>query len=270
MIGKFQIRSLRVIFARIRIKLAQNIAACIPFGSRFCCYCKKSSPYFLPYKSGTKGMPTLMQNLNVIGSDVDNHTCPKCGSHDRERLLKLYLNASLLGAIVRGKKVLHFAPESKFSKHIQMAEPKLYIQADLYPISKDVLCVDLMSTTFEDATFNLVIANHVLEHVSNVSTALNEIHRILTVNGFALLQVPYSTVLTKTFEDEGIVTPEARLQAYGQEDHVRLFGRDIIHFIESFGFEAKVRRHQDNLIDCDASLHGVNMHEPLFLFKAIK
>lgn len=44
---------------------------------------------------------------------------------------------------------------------------------------------------FEDASFNLVFANHFLEHAPCTLRTLNEIHRILAPGGRVVIQVPY-------------------------------------------------------------------------------
>lgn len=248
----------------------RKLGGIIPIGSRYCCYCEKKSPFFMSYKGGTKGLPPLMRVLDVIGSDVNNHLCPKCQSHDRERHLKLYFDTMGLQKNISQNSVLHFAPERWFSKYVQASQPSIYIKADLYPNSPDIQQIDMLETGFKNCEFDLVIANHVLEHVNDIGKALTELHRVLKTGGVALFQTPYSNVLHATFDDEGIVTTEARLQAFGQEDHVRLFGRDIFSFIESFGFKSRVVSHQEALAEFDATYHGVNLHEPLFLFERLE
>jgi SAM-dependent methyltransferase len=130
-----------------------------------------------------------------------------------------------------------------------------------------VVKADMEAMPFADAAFDLVIANHVLEHVDDERKALGEVARVLAPGGFAILQTPYSARLHATWRDPGIDTPEARLQAYGQEDHVRLFGRDIFERIASAGFESHVRRHAELLGDVDPGVAGVNAAEPFFLFR---
>lgn len=254
---------------RSRVGLARRFAALVPFGSRFCCFCGKRSPFFMPFGRGDKGLPPLMRVLDVVGSDLNNHLCPKCRSHDRERHLKLYFDTLMLYKNITQKSVLHFAPESHFSKYIQAAQPATYIKADLFPTASDIRRVDMLATGFKDGEFDFVIANHVLEHVSDIEAAIKELARVVKPGGFAVFQTPYSKVLATTFEDKGIVTTEARLQAYGQEDHVRLFGSNIFLFIESFGFANRVTTHRAVMDKCDSTYHGVNLHEPLFLFERL-
>jgi SAM-dependent methyltransferase len=120
---------------------------------------------------------------------------------------------------------------------------------------------------FGDGQFDFVVANHVLEHVQEDAHALREIFRVLKPGGQAVLQTPYSAVLHQTFSDPGISTPEARLQLYGQEDHARLYGRDIFDRFTGCGLEARVGTHAELLPGLDAVRHGVNPQEPFFLFE---
>ena len=242
-------------------------AGWVPGGNRACAACGQRVWRFMPYRDGSRGVPPLMRALDGIGSDVDHFECPRCGAHDRERHLLLYMRAAGLFERIYGARVLHFAPERRLWPKIAAATPAEYVRCDLHPATPDVAKVDIEAMPFADAAFDLVIANHVLEHVDDDARALAEIHRVLAPGGLAILQTPYSAMLHATWRDPGICTPEARLQAYGQEDHVRLFGRDIFDRIVAAGFESCVRGHADLLPDVDPSIAGVNVREPLFLFR---
>jgi SAM-dependent methyltransferase len=208
-----------------------------------------------------------MQVLDMVGSDTENFECPRCGAHDRERHLLLYLRASGVLAELGGKAILHFAPEKRLSRYVCAMGLGRYVPCDLFPQDPQVLRVDMLDMPFADGTFDVVIANHVLEHVDDDARGLAEIHRVLKRGGIAILQTPYSGRLHRTWQDPGIDTPAARLQAYGQEDHVRLFGRDLFDRIVAAGFASDVRRHADLLADVDPVVAGVNAEEPFFLFR---
>lgn len=203
----------------------------------------------------------------MVGSDVDHFECPRCGSHDRERHLFLYFRETEIIRRMPGHAVLHFAPEKHLRKLIQQAGPALYVPCDLYPQSNDVQRVDMENIQFDDETFDFVIANHVLEHVSDVQRSLSEIRRILKPSGYAVLQTPYSQRLLSTWSDAGMDTPQARLEAFGQEDHVRVFGQDIFSIITNAGFSSHVTTHSEILKYYDSKKYGVNILEPLFLFQ---
>lgn len=243
------------------------LAGWLPGGSRACAMCGHKVWRYMPYHRGSRGAPPLMRALDGVGSDVDHFECPRCGAHDRERHLLLYMRASGLFERLGGMRVLHFAPERRLWPRIAAAMPSEYVRCDLFPSMPGVVKADMEAMPFADAAFDLVIANHVLEHVDDERKALGEVARVLAPGGFAILQTPYSARLHATWRDPGIDTPEARLQAYGQEDHVRLFGRDIFERIASAGFESHVCRHAELLGDVDTGVAGVNAAEPFFLFR---
>jgi SAM-dependent methyltransferase len=218
----------------------------------------------MPYRAA--GKVPLMAALRIVGSDIDHFECPRCGAHDRERHLLLYLRASGLLEKLPSLRVLHFAPERHLSRRIAALAPTQYLKCDLYPGSADVQHVDIEHMSFDDGSFDLVIANHVLEHVSDDNKAISEVSRVLKPGGWAVLQTPYSDMLEKTWSDPGIATAAARLQAYGQEDHVRLFGRDIFERFSRHGLSAKVSTHAELPEAGHYKRLGVNPREPFFLF----
>ncbi len=232
-----------------------------------CNMCDQRVQRFLPFKGGWADVPPLIRQLGVVGSDVENFECPACGCHDRERHLLMYLKASGLMQRMKGAKILHLAPELNLQRFISSAMPAQYIQGDLYPNQPNVEKVDLHSVPYPADYFDFVLANHVLEHVQDDLMALKEIYRVLRFGGHAILQTPYSSVLTKMFEDSGIQSDEARLQAYGQEDHCRLYGRDIFQRFETVGLNSLAIEHIKIIGNIDCIVHGINADEPFFLFQ---
>lgn len=94
--------------------------------------------------------------------------------------------------------------------------------------------IDITNIHFEDSTFDYVISNHVMEHISDESKAISEIKRVLKRNGKWIFSFPICTDID-TYEDKSIVTDEDRLKMYGQEDHVRLYGRDYKERFMQYG-----------------------------------
>lgn len=233
--------------------------------NRYCCICDTNIGSFFPYRGGKRA--PLMVALDTIGSDVRNFGCPRCGCHDRERHLLLYLKAFGLLDRIEGAAILHFAPERRLSRIIESKAPGRFVKGDLYPASKDIETIDMLAIDYPSESFDFVIANHVLEHVDDDFLALSELRRVLKAGGYAILQTPYSSKLTQTFSDPGIDSNSARYQAYGQEDHVRLYGGDIFARIESAGFKSRVATHEERLADIDPLKFGVNEKEPFFLFE---
>ena len=234
---------------------------------RYCCICDRNIGSFFSYRGGKRA--PLMIALNTIGSNVKNFGCPYCGCHDRERHLLLYLKALGLLDRLEGAAILHFAPELRLSEIIEAKVPGRYVKGDLYPTSDNIEMIDMLAIDYPSQSFDFVIANHVLEHVDDDFLALSELRRVLKSGGHAILQTPFSNKLKQTFSDPGIDNDLARYQAYGQEDHVRLYGSDIFSRIESAGFKSLVVAHEEKLADIDPRKFGVNEKEPFFLFERV-
>ncbi len=254
------------------IKIIQALKGRIPFFGRHSCnICGHRLRCFIPYNAGRAGVSTLPNVLSVIGSDTINFECPWCGAHDRERHLLMYMRVAGLFDALPDMSVLHFAPERRLSRLIAAKKPAGgYIKCDLYPNAPDVECIDMQATPYSDMSFDLVIASHILEHVADDTKALKEIYRILKPEGYAILQTPFSPKLHVTWSDKGVDTEQARLIAYGQEDHVRLFGRDIFDRFSLSGLTPSVLQHDEVLSIYDSNQYGVNRSEPFFLFKKDK
>ena len=245
----------------------KNSFSKIPFGAKhFCTICNQRIQYFLPYRRGIADTPPFLRHMEIIGSDVENFSCPSCMSHDRERHLLMYLKASGILKKMHGKNVLHIAPEKNIKNLISSITTN-YVMGDLYPTEKIIEKINLQKVDYPDENFDFVIANHVLEHVENDAEAINEIYRITRPGGYAILQTPYSNVLHHTFYDPGIKTDLARLNAYGQEDHQRLYGLDLPIRIQSSGFQSLMQKHNDLLLNVDSYKFGGNPTKPFFLFQ---
>jgi len=253
----------------IKIKhFLMRLLARIKFNPKhFCIICNSRIQFFLPYRNGWKDVPPFIRELDVIGSDVSAFSCPICRCHDRERHLFFYLTASHLLDTISGSNILHIAPEAHIAKIIAANNPAMYIQGDLYPTNEKIHRINIEKTEFPNNYFDFIIANHILEHVSNDTAALQEVRRVLKPGGYVILQTPYSAKLKAVFSDEGIDTDSARLQAYGQEDHVRLYGSNLADFIASFGFKSLVSSHNQLLPHVDPKQTGTNIKEPFFLFR---
>ena len=167
------------------------------------------------------------------------HTiCPNCGSEVRHRLLVAAMNSFEqlnANALVKNKKVLHFAPEPLLTE-ILKRNSKQYITTDFARDNVDLKLDMCDMHVLEDNSFDLIIACDVLEHVSNDSNAIRELYRVLRPGGWAILTVPQKNGLAVTFEDKSIITESGRLEAFGQEDHLRIYGDNFPDILKSHDF----------------------------------
>lgn len=135
--------------------------------------------------------------------------------------------------------MLHIAPELCFIDRFEALENIEYITGDIEsPLAK--VKMDIHDIPFEANTFDIVFCNHVLEHVESDIRAMEEMQRVLKPGGWAILQVPFFYPLNEeTTEDTSITDPRERERRFGQDDHVRLYGKDYADRIRSTGFHVK-------------------------------
>ncbi|HEX2394368.1 MAG TPA: methyltransferase domain-containing protein, partial [Bacteroidales bacterium] len=93
----------------------------------------------------------------------ENALCPGCLSLERHRLLWLFLK-NRTGFFKDAIKVLHIAPEQCFYDRFKKMKNLVYTTADLESPLADVK-LDVQKMPFADDVFDVVICNHVLEHV---------------------------------------------------------------------------------------------------------
>jgi SAM-dependent methyltransferase len=175
----------------------------------------------------------------------ENVLSPGTLSLERHRLFWLYLKNET-SFFKDNSRVLHFAPEQAFFKRFRKMRNIDYVTTDLKSPIADVKA-DICDLPFQDNEFDIIICNHVLEHIPNDKKAMRELFRILKNNGMAIIQVPYDKNRRETYEDDNITNPRERRRIFGQYDHVRIYGMDYFDRLRSVGFEVEA-------IDLTASL----------------
>jgi SAM-dependent methyltransferase len=160
-----------------------------------------------------------------------NAQCPRCESLERHRLL--FLAFQQRGLLSGSERVLHFAPESCLEKFIRSSSAS-YRTADFEPGRAEIV-LNIEKIDEPDKTVDLVIANHVLEHVDD-RAAMREIHRILSDHGRMVISVPIIEAWAKSYDNPSITSLAERVLHFGQQDHLRFFGRDFRDRISDAGF----------------------------------
>lgn len=181
--------------------------------------------------------------------------CPRCGAAERHRLLALFLEreTDLLRAPHR---VLHFAPEPPVAALLSPRANLEYVSGDLTP-GAAMEVMDITSIPRQDASFDVVICNHVLEHVPDDRQAMRELFRVLEPGGTAYLQHPIDPDRASTDEDPSIDDPAEQLRRFGQQDHVRIYGRDHVTRLAEAGFQVKRRPYDDEVPQADRRRYGL-------------
>lgn len=165
----------------------------------------------------------------------ENALCPNCLALERHRLLWLYLNEKT-NLFTDNLKFLHIAPELCFMDYFRRQKNIQYSTADLESPWADVH-LNVENMPLETESYDVVMANHILEHVDNLDKALSEIYRILKKGGFAILLSPINPKRLSTYQDKTITDPLEREKHFGQKDHVREFGMDYATILKREGVE---------------------------------
>ena len=171
----------------------------------------------------------------------EHAVCWKCRSQVRHRLLVdalQFIPGLSLKELADGKRILHFAPEG-LTTPLFMPRAATYKTADFMRDDVDAQ-LDLTNMPSQaDNSVDLLICCDVLEHVPDHVQGMREMFRVLAPGGTAILTVPQKDNLEKTESDPTITDPQERLRRFGQEDHVRIFGNDMVSLLESVGFEVR-------------------------------
>ncbi len=192
-----------------------------------------------------------------------NALCPNCLALERHRLIWLFLKQKT-DFLDKKQDVLHIAPELCFIKRFENIHSDQYITADIEsPLAKVKL--DVHEMPFENNSFDVAFCNHVMEHVADDIKAMQEIHRVLRPGGWAILQIPLFHPLPEvTYEDPSITDPREREKAFGQDDHVRLYGKDYADRLRSAGFEVTEDDFVNSLSKEDQARFALPADEPIF------
>jgi SAM-dependent methyltransferase len=133
-----------------------------------------------------------------------------------------------------------------------------------YPVSSTIRKLDLLDIDYPDRYFDIVICNHILEHIPDDLAAMKEIFRVIESQGTAILLVPIGAKLNETYEDATKVTAKERAQAFGQYNHVRIYAEgDYLDRLRSVGFRATAETLR--LSEKGRVQYGINGREKIYV-----
>jgi SAM-dependent methyltransferase len=222
------LRSLKPLAGRLRPELLGRVRAARNRGDAVeCPCCRGTFARFLSHR------------------DRAGAKCPRCGALERHRVIWLYIQERT-DLLTRRQSMLHVAPEYELQARLSRLAHLDYLSVDLdSPLAMEV--ADVTDFAYADDSFDVIFCNHVLEHVPDDRAALSELFRVLRPGGWAILLTPIDHDREATYEDPDVVTPEDRLREFGQEDHVRIYGRDYVARLEQAGFDVSVERFGEHL-----------------------
>lgn len=196
-----------------------------------------------------------------------NALCPSSLSLERHRLMWLYLKnkTEFFASNIR---LLHIAPELCFMGIFEKLENIDYITGDLEsPLAK--VKMDVLDIPFEENSFDVVFCNHVMEHVENDIKAMSEIFRVLKSGGWAIMQSPVYPYLEKTLEDPSVTDPIEREQMYGQNDHMRKYGKDYGDRLKKVGFNVTEDKYLNELDDYTRKRYALPEEEIIYFCRKV-
>lgn len=191
-----------------------------------------------------------------------NGYCPRCNAKARHRQAWLVLAQRGLLGTLEGP-LLAVAPKPCELRALSLRPRVVARSVDLVPTPGVSAVADLTALPFSDAAFDAAICIHVLEHVDDDGAAMRQLRRVLRPGGWALIGVP-CRLDSITYEDPAVTDPVDRRRAFGEADHRRVYGADIVDRLSDAGLDVEV-------IDARAvdestrRRHGLNTDEHMFL-----
>jgi len=183
------------------------------------------------------------------GYTIANMVCPGCGSQPRHRGLHSLITREI-ARLAPGGRILHLAPEHALES-VFAAHPGLRrIRTDLRMRAVDVRA-DATRMPFAAASFALVIASHLLEHIRDDHAVLAEMARVTAPEGRAIVAVPmFPDWQVRPTEEYPAPNPQV-------DDHWRTYGGDLAGRIERAGFSCAPVEFQDMVAAAEFESFGM-------------
>lgn len=190
------------------------------------------------------------------------------GARERHRFIWHYLKNHTI--LFRQNKIslLHISPEFCFYEKLKEKKNIHYFPVDKFEPGYDYQSLtenfDLLNENPEPEQYDFIICNHVLEHITDDKTAIENLYKLLKYGGNAIVSVPILPNNAPTYEDYSITSPKERKKHFGQWDHVRYYGTDISERFKKAGFDLKTINSLDYFNESEREKFGIPDESWLF------
>jgi SAM-dependent methyltransferase len=189
--------------------------------------------------------------------------CPSCGSAERHRFFALLLKR--MPDLLPDGTMLHFAPEAWLENEMTAKYGEDgYIRVDYQNYGIDAR-VDIQNLAFADESFNAVLCFSVLEHVPNDYKAMDELARVCRPGATVCIHVPLQYKSHASMRDA--LPAKERKAKYGQYDHLRYYGLDIVETLGERFASAELIRTGDVFSAPEQARFGLNERVALVVCK---
>ena len=234
-----------------------------------CTLCNSDNPNFtslqwLQDKLTSFGFPYPIKNFETLS--YRHYACSSCGSSDRERLYKLYIDKYIKDKKI---KLVDFAPSVPLQKYLKSKKNINYRSADLMMVGVDDKVDITDMKKYKDNTFDFFVCSHIMEHVSDDSKAMRELFRILKPGGEGILMTPIMDRKGVFDADTSVTDIPERWRRFAQDDHVRLYEKDIfMKRVRDSGF--KIEQHDFRSLGLVSILrNGIRLKSRLYIVKKV-
>lgn len=214
----------KIISEKVRLDiryLAGKITAPLYRGTRYYCNCCHQN------------FSTFLRKGNIIRTNAE---CPSCGSLERTRLLLFYLQRET-NIFLYPTKLLHIAPERALTPIFRRHKHIEYVDGDINSAYASNI-IDITKINYPENFFDVIICAHVLGHIPEEETAIQELFRVLKKGGYAIIMTLISHN-EHTYENDKILSDRERLTHYGESDLCRLHGQDFASRLEKQNFNVE-------------------------------
>jgi len=137
--------------------------------------------------------------------------CVQCGSLERHRVFRTILEPLIGFGQASGMTALQFSRDPSVDRS--------WFESLTHSVYGHENSLDIQALDLDDESYDIVICNHVIEHVADDVAALNEVKRITSYAGFAFVSVPNPA--------ERATTSDWGEPDWAQHGHYRVYGMDL-------------------------------------------